>query len=190
MKKQYLLLLTICTIVTIDASSFYRGFSQTQGQFNNWFTNLFSRRAAFATGTATGLAAGGFSAYHITKPVVNPYQQEFIDSQLILASRANNVKAMEAALKAGANINAQDQFGRTPLMEASTDAARLLLDRGANAKAKDISGKTAKEIAQEKGDAQKASLMRYYTLNKSLDTIRQWFRGFRSDVKKGPEQNS
>jgi hypothetical protein len=187
MKKQYLLLLTICTIVTIDASSFSRSFSQAQGQFKNWFTNLFSRRTAFATGAVTGAAMGGLTTYQITKPVVNPYQQEFIDSQLILASRANNINAMENALKAGANINAQDKFGRTPLMEASTDATRLLLDRGANVSAKDISGKTAKEIAQEKGDAQKVSLMRYYTLNRSLDAIGQWFRGLRSG---GQEQKS
>src|SRR5262249_41967413 len=53
----------------------------------------------------------------------------------------------ESLLKAGCDINAADIDGRTPLMYAvryrRPTAVRLLLGRGANAKAKDKSGKTA-----------------------------------------------
>lgn len=214
MKKQYILIVALCTMITIDVGSMYgyknlpwsqirqemvrRSFStepmrqqitQTNSryfnQFKNWFNQLFSRRTAFTTGAATGMAAGGYATYQLTKPVINPHQQEFINNQLIIAASSGNIQAMQEALKAGAKIDAQDASGRTALMEAaSTDASKLLLDSNANPHIKDKKGMTAQDIAQERGNKNKVSFMRYYNMNKALDTIGkgfQWFRGERAE---------
>ena len=63
----------------------------------------------------------------------------------------------KALLQAGCDINAADSNGRTPLMYAARycrpTAVRLLLEHGANAKAKDKSGKTALDLAKQSGTA-------------------------------------
>jgi ankyrin repeat protein len=58
---------------------------------------------------------------------------------------------MQVLLDKGANVNAQNRSGGTPLMWSAVyghdDAARLLLSRGADASLKDSDGITAAEWA-------------------------------------------
>ncbi|MFH1066800.1 MAG: ankyrin repeat domain-containing protein [bacterium] len=79
---------------------------------------------------------------------VNHAKGEHGETLLIVAVWAKNVKAVEALLKRGADVNAQDQYGRTPLIEASgrgygEEIAKLLLEAGADVKSKDRWGRTA-----------------------------------------------
>ena len=66
--------------------------------------------------------------------------------ELISAALQGNVKRVEAALKAGADVNAFDETLGTPLGGASysgnLEAVRLLTDGGANLNAKDSKGMT------------------------------------------------
>ena len=60
---------------------------------------------------------------------------------------------VSALVKAGANVNARDSKGMTPLMHAaegvnSAEAAETLLKSGADPDAKDNDGRTALQIAQ------------------------------------------
>jgi ankyrin repeat protein len=61
--------------------------------------------------------------------------------------RANDLARLEGMLAAGANVNAKDERGITPLMYAawvgSVDAMRRLLDRGADPNLANSSGSTA-----------------------------------------------
>jgi ankyrin repeat protein len=73
------------------------------------------------------------------------------DSMTVLhwAVVAHHTEAVKALLKAGADVNAVDRFGYTPLMYASTidfgdaDTANALLQAGADPNLKDKQGKTA-----------------------------------------------
>jgi ankyrin repeat protein len=75
---------------------------------------------------------------------------------LIAAAKKGNVKAIEAALAAGANLETRDGEGRTPLLvvcwsgsgrgklsNTATNAALLLIERGANVRATDDDKATA-----------------------------------------------
>ncbi|HEV3167917.1 MAG TPA: ankyrin repeat domain-containing protein [Isosphaeraceae bacterium] len=78
-------------------------------------------------------------------------QQKRHNDALIVASRVADVKAIEAALNQGADVNGRDRDGITPLMHAARgdrpnirepaatdhpDAVRLLIQRGANPNAR------------------------------------------------------
>lgn len=67
---------------------------------------------------------------------------------LFYLSLAGTPEQVQAAIDAGAKVNDHDEFGRTPLMLAAAknnnpDVITTLLNAGADAKAKDIEGKTA-----------------------------------------------
>jgi ankyrin repeat protein len=68
------------------------------------------------------------------------------ERELISAALQGNAKRVEAALKAGADVNAFDETLGTPLGGASysgsLETVRLLSDRGANVNAKDSKGMT------------------------------------------------
>lgn len=72
---------------------------------------------------------------------------------LMLAVSGGNPKAAEILIKAGANVNAVDEDGRSVLwraiVEERPDMVRLLLENGADAKAKDPQGRTMLEVAME-----------------------------------------
>src|SRR4051812_48184947 len=68
-----------------------------------------------------------------------------------LAIRTNNLARLNTMLGGGANVNAKDERGVTPLMHAawvgSPEAMKLLLDRGADPNLTNSSGSTALMMA-------------------------------------------
>ena len=93
------------------------------------------------------LAAGGFIGQTVVRACCVAY------ASARLAQAADEGQAQEASywLGRGANINAQDRFGDTPLMAAARNArpevVRILLDRGANVHIQDHYGLSAAQWA-------------------------------------------
>ncbi|PAA55393.1 hypothetical protein BOX15_Mlig019869g2 [Macrostomum lignano] len=92
------------------------------------------------------------------------------DNSLHYAARSGNSVAASALLDAGALTNARDHSSYTPLMLAAKYApaataasvGRVLLDAGSDWSLKDRDGKTALELAVEKGKSELAELLRRY----------------------------
>lgn len=84
-------------------------------------------------------------------------QQHILDQKLIRAAYGLDRKAVQALLQGGANINARDTFGQTPLICAAIRAARdrafveYLVANGADVNAQDAVGWTALQIAAAGG---------------------------------------
>ncbi len=78
-------------------------------------------------------------------------EQKRLDAMLLGAVRAGSISMVRRLLDEGADPNARDDIGWTPLMRAAEEGfvtiARLLLDKGADANATDDEGWTAKDIA-------------------------------------------
>ena len=72
-------------------------------------------------------------------------------AQLFEAAQHGVVKDAKAALKAGADVNARDEWRRTPMHWAAdfgkTGIVKLLTDKGADALATDYHGDTPHDIA-------------------------------------------
>jgi ankyrin repeat protein len=86
---------------------------------------------------------------------------------LLIASEGSNSKdgsVLRLLLEHGADINVQNQDGKTPLHEALTygalEVVRLLLKHGADVEAKDNYGKTALQVAAEYGHNKVVELLR------------------------------
>ena len=85
---------------------------------------------------------------------------------LVLAATYGSPELIKALLDAGANVNAQDMRGMTPLMLAVSsesqrpDVVRLLLARGADAKAVSLAGETAGDWAAKFGRPAVMSLLK------------------------------
>src|SRR4051812_39143023 len=76
---------------------------------------------------------------------------------LLRAAREGNADTVKALLSSpGADVNATDERGSTPLIEAARyghdDVARALLAAGADTKARDRDGKTALMLAVQGGN--------------------------------------
>src|SRR5574343_236285 len=75
-----------------------------------------------------------------------------IDELLLHASHTDNIKLIQELIDAGANVNAQNNYGRTALMYASynrhPECVRLLLEAGANPLLKTNFGTTAYDLAE------------------------------------------
>jgi len=71
--------------------------------------------------------------------------------QLFLGLKSSDMQTISAAIQQGADVNAHDEFGFTPLMQAvmygASDAVPLLLDTGADINARTSGNETALMIA-------------------------------------------
>jgi ankyrin repeat protein len=79
---------------------------------------------------------------------------------LLLASASGNLDAVKNAVNNGADVNAKDEEGVTPLMQAkSAEIAQLLISNGANVNAKDNDGWTPLHWTCHKGYSEIAQLL-------------------------------
>lgn len=77
------------------------------------------------------------------------------DETLPAACRDGDLELARLLLSAGADVNARDKSGETPLHRAAeegrADVVRLLLEAGAESEAADVGGLLAADVAQEHG---------------------------------------
>lgn len=89
-----------------------------------------------------------------------------IDRELFEAVWDDDLDAARDALDQGANVNAKNIDGWTPLHSVTwyddTELAALLIERGADVKAKDIDGKTPLDWAKYCGHDRLAELLCVY----------------------------
>ena len=85
-----------------------------------------------------------------------PRNRDLSRDELLLSAAGGDGNEVVQILAAGADINARDRFGRTPLMEAidrdRTDTARLLIQKGADIKIFNSDGDNALLLAAQKGN--------------------------------------
>ncbi|XP_021349898.1 uncharacterized protein LOC110448143 [Mizuhopecten yessoensis] len=80
------------------------------------------------------------------------YDQSSSINQLLLAATSLDTSRLRALLDAGADVNARNEVGQTPLLSASlnnmVESCRLLLEKGADIKHSDVGGYTALHLTQ------------------------------------------
>ena len=100
--------------------------------------------------------------------------QNSVTKNLFLSIIASDIAVMKASLRAGANINAQDRDGYTPLMHAAAknciDIVCVLLQSGASKtiNAKNYVGNTALIYAAEKNHINIVILLLYYQADPNI----------------------
>lgn len=86
------------------------------------------------------------------------------------AASSQTEEILSLLVSHGAEVDAQDLQGRTPLMEASVhgclDAVVSLVRLGANPDLKNQEGKSAQVLAEEAGQWEVTAYLREQTLNK------------------------
>ena len=92
------------------------------------------------------------------------------DTPLMFAAAVDNPEVVQALVAAGADLEARDVVGGTPLMfaagsNANPEVVQALLDTGADATAKNDAGNTAWDLIQ-KNEALKGTNA-YWRLNQS-----------------------
>jgi ankyrin repeat protein len=108
---------------------------------------------------------------------LNSQKEKFIaqrakDTALYLANatKRDGLKILSRLIKGGANVNARDENGQTPLMAAAKAGklklAEFFIKNKADLNAKDNRGKTALMYAVEAGRTRTAHLLRYYGAEK------------------------
>lgn len=110
--------------------------------------------------------AGGDGALALLALGANPNQRGADgDFPLALSARLGFVKATSALIDAGAEIEARDGQGRTPLMAAldqatpKAEAAAILIRAGADLAALDAAGRSCVDIARARGESEVAAAM-------------------------------
>ena len=88
------------------------------------------------------------------------------DETLPAACRDGDLELARLLLSAGADVNARDKSGETPLHRAAeegrTDVVRLLPEAGADSEVADAGGCLAADVAQEHGFAAIVDLLHAY----------------------------
>ncbi len=78
-----------------------------------------------------------------------------LNQQLLARAAEASVADVEKLIRRGAQVNVQDRFGVTPLMEAvignNPAVVRLLLDAGASVGIRNLRGDTALDLARQLG---------------------------------------
>jgi ankyrin repeat protein len=91
------------------------------------------------------------------------------NEKLLRASIIGDVKKVKKLLKEGADVNAKDEFGWTPLHGAAIlghiEVVKLLLEHGADPDIADIIGENAMSLARKKG---------YYSIVKLIEEFKSF----------------
>lgn len=86
-----------------------------------------------------------------------------LDRELLIAARAGDLKRVKQLINSGATVNAADNNGNTPLMEAAffryPEVVRLLLEQGADASFQNYGGDTALTEAVRAGHVEVIELL-------------------------------
>jgi ankyrin repeat protein len=87
-----------------------------------------------------------------------------LDGGLLKAVEAGKLDEVTSLLEKGANVDAKDDFDRTPLMMSAlgghTRIAKALIDAGADLNAAAKYGQTALKFAEEQGNDEIAGMLR------------------------------
>lgn len=89
-----------------------------------------------------------------------------VDSKLLTAASKGNTEDVETFLLIGADINAKDVFGKTPLIIATEggrlDIVKTLLNNDAKINERDKHGWTALRIARDNGNAEVVEILKHH----------------------------
>lgn len=89
-----------------------------------------------------------------------------VDSKLLTAASQGNNEAVETFLLIGADINAKDAFGKTPLIIATEgghlDIVKTLLNNDAKINERDKNGWTALRVARDNGNAEAIEILKHH----------------------------
>jgi ankyrin repeat protein len=96
------------------------------------------------------------------------------DTPLHIASRADNREILEMLISAGADTNAQNNFGYTPLhiaaISGQKEAVALLLAAGADVAARDRFNRTSQDYAEKKGSEDIVNILSMYGAKEEEET--------------------
>jgi TIR domain/Ankyrin repeats (3 copies) len=113
------------------------------------------RRRLITVGATTISVAIIIAAAIIVTIVIRQKNETRISAVLMQAALSDDLDAAKTALKEGANVNARDMYGVSPLLYAvlGTDTAmpKLLIEAGAHVNARDSNGDTPLSVAESTG---------------------------------------
>jgi len=88
-------------------------------------------------------------------------------TNLHFAAKNGHIRMVKQLVKKGANVNAIDSYGETPLHEASSvDVVKFLIENGADNTIKNNMDQTPEDVANCKMDQKRLAICQWYILNK------------------------
>lgn len=97
-------------------------------------------------------------------PIFDARNESSLNHAMLIAAATDNTQLMEQLLQAGANIEAKDEWGRTPLMVAIVSCSQvcmnMLLKKRADIKALDVSRNTLIMYAARMNDVNMVHILR------------------------------